>query len=1355
MEVYSSQGQNPRMDWESKDLPNAFKSFKSHAEFMFGGPLQTKTEEVKCNYLMIWAGEKGRQIFSTWNLQDDDKKKLESYYTGFESYCKPRSNQIYARYKLRCREQEDSEKFEHFVTSLKLLLNDCGYDAAIHDEMIRDSIVFGVKSSKIREKLINEGSDLTLQKCLDIARTYELSQEQLKVIDNQASIHYVKSKRSAKRQPRGRAEQRPTTTRPIQRVLPGPAATKTCTNCGRNHSKKDTCPARGQQCNYCLKFDHFATVCRSKLRDSKRNVHEVINSALNGSDLDLSPGENLFIDSIDFDKSKNQAFAKIHLGPKSKTISMKIDSGSQVNILPRSTFQSLGIKCPLQKTPKRLTAYDGGNLKVDGYIRLDCTYNNKTISEEFYVVETNSTPILGLNACVSLELIKLILAVDSDTPHTCPLTKEIVLDKYSDVFDGIGHLPGECEIYLKSDSVPVVHPPRRVPIAIRDKLKAELERMEREHVIKKVTKPTDWVNSLVTVEKPNGSIRICLDPKDLNDAIKRPHYPNKTLDDILPDLTDAKIFSRFDARSGYWSIVLTEKSSFLTTFQTPFGRYRFLRLPFGLKMAQDEFISKMDQCLEGLPGVKTIVDDIVVYGSDRKTHDRNVDKLMSRCRQMGIKLNADKTDIGQTQIPFYGHVLTSSGLKMDSNKVKALREMPPPTSKAELETVLGMITYLQKFAPNMAELTKPMRQLLRKDVDFVWEQAQQNAFDKIKDVITKEPVLAYFDYNKPITIQTDASKYGLGCVLLQDGKPVCFASKSLTPTEVNYAQITKELYAVVFACKHWNMLVLGKRITVQTDHRPLVSILKKGLHSSPPRLQRMLLQLSKYDIDIQYVRGRDIPVADTLSRKFLSDTYPELTEGLDDHVHAVMSNLPISDRKMDMLRTATATDVQMQKLKQTVLDGWPDTRSDCHKLLLDFWNYRDEITFIDGILLKGTKVIIPKECRKEMLEKIHASHLGIEKCTQQAREVLFWPSMTTDIRTTVLDCAICLEHRNANQKEPLYSYKIPDRPWQTVATDLFHWNNVDYVVLVDLYSRYFEVSSLRDTRAQTVINKLKSYFSRHGISETLISDNGPQFSCTLFADFCKEWDIRHTPSSPHYPQANPAERTIQTIKNLFNKALTDKKDPYLAILAYRNTPIDCGKSPAQLLFSRQLRSTLPVTAKQLDPSVPSKSALRKKMQTSQTKSKHYYDRSAKPMKPLNPGEGVRIRQGKLWKPAIVRKKTNDRSYIVETQDGGSYRRNRRHLLKSNEKPFQLTDPPDFTPSFVNNAPKPQIIETRPPETIQNNSKQTPKSPVKIRPQSEQIISKSPQKIVERPEKETPVVRTRSGRVVHPPRKLDL
>ena len=200
------------------------------------------------------------------------------------------------------------------------------------------------------------------------------------------------------------------------------------------------------------------------------------------------------------------------------------------------------------------------------------------------------------------------------------------------------------------------------------------------------------------------------------------------------------------------------------------------------------------------------------------------------------------------------------------------------------------------------------------------------------------------------------------------------------------------------------------------------------------------------------------------------------------------------------------------------------------------------------------------------------------------------------------------------------------------------------------------------------------------------------------SDFCKEWDVKHSPSSPLYQQANPAERTIQTIKRLFNKAKQDGKDPYLAILAYRSSPLACSKSPAELLFSRQIRSTLPITSKQLEPKVSNKSVLKQKMQTSQVKSKQYYDRSAKAMKPLTLGEGVRIRNGKFWKPAVVKEKLNDRSYVLETQDGGIYRRNRRHLLKSNEKPFQILDPPDITQNCVNSTPSfPISTQARPTE----------------------------------------------------------
>ena len=255
---------------------------------------------------------------------------------------------------------------------------------------------------------------------------------------------------------------------------------------------------------------------------------------------------------------------------------------------------------------------------------------------------------------------KLVLAVQNEETA---YTKQDVISKYADIFDGLCELEGECDIHLRPDAIPVVHPPRRVPIAISNKLKLELDRMEKDMVITKVTTPTDWVNSLVTVEKANGSLRICLDPKDLNNAIMRPHYPTKSLDDIQPDLAGATIFSKMDARSGYWSIKLTDRSSYLTTFNSPYGRFRFLRLPFGLNNSQDLFQQKMDVCLEGLPGVKTIVDDIVVFGKDRTEHDRNLDTLMTRCREMGIKLNADKTEKGHSEIPFFGHLLTAQGLK--------------------------------------------------------------------------------------------------------------------------------------------------------------------------------------------------------------------------------------------------------------------------------------------------------------------------------------------------------------------------------------------------------------------------------------------------------------------------------------------------------------------------------------------------------------------------------------------------------------------------------------------------------------------------------------------------------------------
>ena len=278
---------------------------------------------------------------------------------------------------------------------------------------------------------------------------------------------------------------------------------------------------------------------------------------------------------------------------------------------------------------------------------LNCKYKDLDSELEFYVVKTQYSPILGLKSCLDLQLIKLVYSVNhADTTGACDspgLNRASILSEYADVFDGLGLIPGECKIHLDPNAIPVVHPPRRVPIAIRYLLKKELDRMEKAEVITKVTTPTKWVkvtvNSLLAFEKAPGKLRVCLDPQDLNNAILRPHYPMRTLDDIMPQLSGARYFTKLDTRSGYWAIKLEKESSFLTTFNTLYGRYRCL--PFGIKSSQDEFQFHIDQCFEGLSGVETIVDDILVHGRTKEEHDENLRKVLERSREKGIKLNAD------------------------------------------------------------------------------------------------------------------------------------------------------------------------------------------------------------------------------------------------------------------------------------------------------------------------------------------------------------------------------------------------------------------------------------------------------------------------------------------------------------------------------------------------------------------------------------------------------------------------------------------------------------------------------------------------------------------------------------------
>ena len=403
-----------------------------------------------------------------------------------------------------------------------------------------------------------------------------------------------------------------------------------------------------------------------------------------------------------------------------------------------------------------------------------------------------------------------------------------------------------------------------------------------------------------------------------------------------------------------------------------------------------------------------------------------------------------------------------------------------------------------------------MRELLKKDVAWHWSGEHVRAFDKIKTILTNpEPgVLTYYDVTKPIKLQVDASKSGLGAVLIQSNMPVAYASRSLTPAETRYAQIEKELLAVVFGCNCFYQYIYSKQIIVESDHQPLEIIAKKPLDKAPIRLQRMLLNLQSYDVVIKYRPGKELYLADTLSRAHLSKCKSEEeTLDLDYQAISMISTLPVTDDKLKEIKEETKKDGTMQILVKIINEGWPSHKGCLPRSLQPLWSYREELTEVEGVVFKSDKIFVPSSLRDDVLKKIHQSHMGIERSKQCARELVFWPGINKEIKSVVKNCSVCAEYRCSNQKEPMVPHEIPKYLWQIVATDMFFWNGDDYLLVVDYYSRFWEIFKVSNTKSSAIIAKMKTLFARHGIPEVIKSDNGPQYASAEFAEFAKTWGL--------------------------------------------------------------------------------------------------------------------------------------------------------------------------------------------------------------------------------------------------------
>ena len=360
--------------------------------------------------------------------------------------------------------------------------------------------------------------------------------------------------------------------------------------------------------------------------------------------------------------------------------------------------------------------------------------------------------------------------------------------------------------------------------------------MEAEGIIRPCPETTEWVHNLVIVVKKNGELRLCLDPKNLNKYLIRNVHYTASWQDALHSFKNGQYFSTLDAKSGYWTQKLAKESQPLTAFNTPLKKYCFQRMPFGLSVSSEVFCEQMDRALAGIPGTFPCIDDVKVQGSTAERHDIHLLETVEAATKAGLKFNPKKCCIKQRRIEYFGRVVTPDGIEPCPTKVKAILEMSAPTDKLELQSLLGTINFMSTFIPGLTKKTHLMRGLLKKDVQFIWTADMEKDLQKIKDAISKSNQLIHFDPTKPTTIETDASLKGLGAVLLQEGQPVRFLSKALTPAEANYSNIERELLAVLFAVEKLHTYTFGREITIHTDHQPLEAIFKRPVSLAPARL---------------------------------------------------------------------------------------------------------------------------------------------------------------------------------------------------------------------------------------------------------------------------------------------------------------------------------------------------------------------------------------------------------------------------------------------------------------------------------------------------------------------------------------
>ena len=1229
--------------------------------------------------LLYSAGAAVREIFKT--LPDTgEKKDYDKAVAALKKHFVVETNSTFQRHVFRLIKQKDDESIAQLVTRLRKTAEGCKYGGDLENQ-IRDQVVQNCKSNNLRRKLLEKGATLTLAETLTIAASFEAVETQFQTmkLDGQSGassgqIHEVHSSQN-KRYSQGQGRQYSESSRE-------------CFRCGNlGHFGRDLCcPARGKVCGRCGMKDHFAKKCKSSAsgknrmtnkfgeREGQRGGHnQKVRHVEDSDECDAceckqeKQNETGYAFAIN-----NKANAKVPVMIGGVVVDILIDSGSDTNIVDRELWEEMKrkkIKCTSKKCEKKLYAYTSSTpLEIVGCFTAEVKAGTQCTTADFVVIKEKGEPLMSKETAQTLGVLRIGLNVNTVNSYND------LKEEFKPVFEGIGKLRDrQIELQINPEVKPVAQPMRRTPFGLRDKVKDKIDELIQQDIIEPVEEPTPWVSPVVVVPKPNGDIRLCIDMRRVNEAVMRQRHPIPTVDEILQELSTSKVFSKLDLKWGFHQLELEPESRKITTFVTHCGLYRYKRLLFGINAAPEIYQHEIHKVIQGVPGTANVSDDIIVHGATQEEHDERLRQTLSRLKDVGLTVNADKCVFGVSEMVFLGHKLTSRGIDPAKEKVKAVAEVREPQTATEVRSFLGLVNFCARFIPNFATVAEPLRRLTRKNAHFQFGTEQKRAFHTLKESLMNAQTLGYFDPKAPTQVIADASPVGLGAVLVQkqggQSRIIAYASKSLTDVERRYSQTEKEALGLVWACEHFHAYLYGIEFELLTDHRPLEAIY--GPKSKPcARIERWLLRIQQYKYKVVYIPGRN-NIADSLSRLLRVDTSGRSTleKEAESFVRFVAVNATPRAMSTREIEEESDVDPELQEIFNRVNTG--DWNGCQHKI---YAAIKDELCTVGKCVLRGNRIVIPNKLRSRVVALAHEGHLGVVGTKQTIRTKVWWPGLEKDVEKHVRACYGCQVTSRPNPPEPLRSTELPSGPWEDVAVDFLGPlpSGDSILVVIDYYSRYYEYTIMKSTTAEKTVSALMEIFARHGLPQTLYSDNGPQFISETFADYMRTTGVHHHKVTPKWPQANgEVERQNQSLEKRMRIAQAERKDWKEALLtyvaAYRATPHSTtGKSPAELLFGRRIRTKLPQISDLVnDQEVRDHDAEKKgatKLYTDTRRGARHSD--------VVPGDEVLVRKEMLNKTdtpfvqqpyTVVSRQGNQ--VTVQSPEGVRYDRNTSHVKK--------------------------------------------------------------------------------------------